>query len=874
MPAVGVPDPLDGDAALEVLENVPLAVTVVDATGTIRYANQACADLLGTTRETLVGASALSMTVGASDTTAAIDVAASIASGQPWIGRFPLTGPDGRRVEAWYAASPAQGGGIAYVGGTAEQIASALGYVAGEDDAELRREEAEEANRLVTTLLDAVPIGMAFFDREARMVRVNDALATIDGIPTTEHLGQTLADVLHRVPDDVNEMIARVFETEQTISGQLVAATTRAEPDVVRYWIMNFYPVRLRGAIPWVGATATEVTEWRRAEEERARLLAAEQDARAAAEDAAQRLARLQVVTASLAEATAVDSVADVVITHGAHGLGASGAALLVASEDQSAVEVIAATGFATEAVETFKRIDLDAPLPIAQSIRDREVLLIDSRAARDSRWPELTSVETVGESYAVVPLLLDDRILGAIALAWSAQRRFTQSDSDFLFALGRQCVLALERVRLYDAERDARAVAEEAHGRMAFLAEASRVLGASLDYAQTLPKVAELAVREVADACVIHLIEQRDLALVAAAHRQEAKSDLLRRASSKRPDEPRLLGRVATSGPAQLIDDVTPELIARLAVDDEHADELTQLGLTSMIVVPLVGSSGRLGVVSVGTTESPRFDADDLEFIGDLAARVSVALENSLAHEARTEVARTLQQSLLPPVPPGIPGLEIAQRYHSVGADVGGDFFDVFPAGDGRWGVVMGDVCGRGVAAASLTALARYTVRAAAIDQGEPAQVLHRLNRAILDTESDERFCTIAHAFVEPLDSGARLTLACGGHPLPLLLRADGSVSEVGQAGTAIGLFEELSLVEVDAELGRGDAIVFFTDGLTEARAPDGRFAPDLLESVLARAAGGSAEELADAIDRAVLAFEGGRPRDDMALLILRVPA
>ena len=140
----------------------------------------------------------------------------------------------------------------------------------------------------------------------------------------------------------------------------------------------------------------------------------------------------------------------------------------------------------------------------------------------------------------------------------------------------------------------------------------------------------------------------------------------------------------------------------------------------------------------------------EDQAFVEDLAGRAAVAIENSRSHQARTEVAQTLQRSLLPPHLPSIAGLELAQRYHSMGdVEVGGDFFDVFPAGDGRWGVVMGDVCGKGVGAAALTALARYTVRAGAIE-GEPAGVLRLLNRAILDAEVGERFCTLAHAKVE----------------------------------------------------------------------------------------------------------------------------
>ena len=860
-----------GLRAEDVLDNLPLPVTVIDANGVMQYVNHAAAALLGADREALIGGSALALTVAASDTPAIVELAASVAAGVPWIGRFPLTGPDGRRIDAWYAQVSVDGH-LVSVGGDAAEMTAALGLGGAETD-QRSRTEAEEANRLVATLIDAVPVGMAFFNRELEIVRANWTLSSVVGLSSADHVGRRLTEILPGLPDEVEADIARVFETCERTPDRLITSQTFASPDEVHHWIVSLYPVMLRGDVAWVGLTAVEVTEWRRGEEERARLFEAEQVARRAAEEAAARLARLQVLTALLAEATELERVASVVLTHGTEGLGASGAALLIEKNDR--LDLVASTGFLAEAVDAFATIDLALDLPVTAAVRGRELLIVDSRRERDERWPALRDVPTQSETTVSLPLLLDDRSVGAITLGWAESREFSQTDRDFLLALGRQCALAVERVRLYEAERDARGAAEVARERMAFLAEASRVLGSSLDYTDTLSRIAELAVKEITDACAVHLLQGGELSLVGVAHCDNAKVDDLVAIMRWPVVEPRLIGEVARSGLTRVIEHVTPEVIRSIAQDREHVALIERLGLGSMIVAPLVVSGRLLGVLSLALEKGERhYTEDDVPFVQDLAARVAVALENSLTHEARTEVARTLQQSLLPPVQPYIPGFDIAQRYHSAGElEVGGDFFDVFPSGDGRWGVVMGDVCGRGVAAASLTALARYTVRAGAIDEGDPSQVLHLLNRAILDTDTDERFCTIAHAVVEPQDPGALVTLACGGHPLPLLRRADGSVHEVGRPGTAIGLFEELDIHEVQLDLGPGDALVLFTDGFTEARAPDGRFAGDLLATTLEQAAGTSAEALAEAIDRAVLAFEGGRARDDMALLILRVP-
>ncbi len=251
------------------------------------------------------------------------------------------------------------------------------------------------------------------------------------------------------------------------------------------------------------------------------------------------------------------------------------------------------------------------------------------------------------------------------------------------------------------------------------------------------------------------------------------------------------------------------------------------------------------------------------------------MAIENSRAQEARAEVVRTLQRSLLPHILPLLPGIELAGRYHPVGgrSEVGGDFYDVFPLGRGRWGAAIGDVCGKGVMAAQLTALARYTVRTAARSEARPSGVLDVLNRSLLDHETGDRFCTIVTAFVDTAEEPVRVTLSCAGHPLPFLIDARGEVSTLGRSGTAVGLFATPALFDDTHRLLPGETLVLFTDGVIEARAPDGSFADGLLESVLRRDHGLSADDLAASVEAAILEFQGGDPRDDMAVLVLRAP-
>lgn len=220
---------------------------------------------------------------------------------------------------------------------------------------------------------------------------------------------------------------------------------------------------------------------------------------------------------------------------------------------------------------------------------------------------------------------------------------------------------------------------------------------------------------------------------------------------------------------------------------------------------------------------------------------------------------------------------MEVATHYlpadHHVG--VGGDFFDVFRISPTQWGVCIGDVCGKGARAASLTTLARYAIRAAAVYAPLPSAVLGELNTVITaEPESDGRFCSVVYATLDLAPCGAWVTLSCGGHPRPIVVRRAGWLDVRGQAGSLIGLFEEATLEDDRVGLGPGDALVFCTDGITESRNDAGEmFGEEGLPTVLLDYAGQPAKVMAAAVLDAALSFSGGRRQDDVALLVLRVP-
>jgi sigma-B regulation protein RsbU (phosphoserine phosphatase) len=304
-----------------------------------------------------------------------------------------------------------------------------------------------------------------------------------------------------------------------------------------------------------------------------------------------------------------------------------------------------------------------------------------------------------------------------------------------------------------------------------------------------------------------------------------------------------------------------------------DPADIASRDGYRFYAAAPLTASDGRdLGTLCVLGEEPRAVSQEDTTLLADLAALLVDKLEAE-------SLASALQASLLPPRPPQLPGMELATRYEAAsGLVVGGDFYDVFRLARHDWAIVVGDVCGHGARAAALTGLARWTVRAAAVHHFSPAETLAELNAALLGAartdDDDTGFATAVLARLELDICGAWLTLCCAGHPRPVVVRKAGWIDVRGQSGTPVGMFDEAALEDDRVGLGPGDALVFFTDGITEARGANGEmFADEALPTVLLESAGLPADRVAENVLAALRAFAPGTPHDDRALVVVRVP-
>ena len=411
-----------------------------------------------------------------------------------------------------------------------------------------------------------------------------------------------------------------------------------------------------------------------------------------------------------------------------------------------------------------------------------------------------------------------------------------------------------------------------EAAMRQRFFAEAGEALASSLDFEETLRAVARLAVPRLADWCGVELPDDRGrLQQVALAHVDPATVERARDLRDRYPPDPDApMGPYAVlrSGEAQLVTEVPDSLLVQATEDDEHLEALRALNIRSGMSVPMITGGRVVGVITFVYSESGRvYQEGDLAFAQELGARAAVAIENARLYTERSEVARTLQASLLPEELPEVEGWRFAADYRpgERGADVGGDFYDVFAVGDGHM-ALLGDVTGKGVTAAVLTSLVRHTAKTAATFDSRPSAVLSVVNGALLQ-----------RPLIAPVTMlcvrlrGREATLAVGGHPLPLLKRAGGRCEKVGNPGLLLGAVEEYADAEaVTITLEPGDTLLLYTDGVTDTPGAQCRFGDERLRAAVDAAPPQPAELLAE-VSRALDRFAAGGGLDDRAMLALQ---
>jgi PAS domain S-box-containing protein len=412
------------------------------------------------------------------------------------------------------------------------------------------------------------------------------------------------------------------------------------------------------------------------------------------------------------------------------------------------------------------------------------------------------------------------------------------------------------------------------------FMAEASRVLASSMDYGETLKRVAELAVPQIADWCAVDLLTEDDTIERVAVHHSDparlALAEALDRGYRPALDEPTGVPEVIRTGNSHIFTDIQPDALAAYARDNEHLELLSAIGATAVIIVPLAGPTKTIGAITLVSAESARrLSSADLALAVRLGRRAGTAVENAHLYTERTRIAHTLQRALLPESLPQVPWAEIDARYCAAGElnEVGGDFYDVFAYGPDSWVLAIGDVCGKGPRAAGVTALARHTLRAAAMSGQSLSEMLGTLHQALRCQPPGEDMCTACLVLMTRASQGTHLTVALAGHPPPLLIGPDGAAQQIGRHGTLLGVLDPISVSEDHAELDAGETLLLYTDGVPDAGiAGEQPLGEDGLMELCRRAPELSLASFLEHVEHVALDGAKGTLRDDIALVGARV--
>ena len=540
---------------------------------------------------------------------------------------------------------------VAFVQQVAARAALALDNARLYGEAREQERASGEARALLDALVSAAPIGQGFLDTDFRYMRVNDALAEINGVPAIDHVGRSVREVLPAMATEIEAALTQVLATgEAIVDLQLIGETPR-EPGRARHYVASYYPVALpRGERLGIGLTVADVTD--RAE-------------------AAQALREQRDLYEALMRAQSELGLAFVLL------------------EGERMVYVNAAA----EALTARSAEDLYA-LPSVLAVMPAEVhpavgaRLAGVRGGREPAEPFRTEIQRPDGTR--VPIEVAGRRLGA-------------EMADRMVVIGRDITerVARERElqRVLEVEQAARRASEAAHARARLLADTSALLERSLSSDDALQEVAELLVARIADACTLDVIDL-------GGHLRRAGAD------ARIPDGRRRL--LELEGDPRVASALHAGQAVFLQ-DKAQADEGPVLGrsVTLVPLVARGRAVGVLSLGWRDAGRRPA--RDEWSLVEALAQRIALAVEGALQYRERAHVAQTLQASLLPAALPDIPGVALAAEYVAAGGgmDVGGDFYDVFALDDGAWILVIGDVLGKGAEAAAVTALARYTVRA-----------------------------------------------------------------------------------------------------------------------------------------------------------------
>ena len=594
-----------------------------------------------------------------------------------------------------------------------------------------------------------------------------------------------------------------------------------------------------------------------------------------ASERSQQRLERTTALAQRVLDSLAVEltgsrtvrEVADGFLGNAIDTMGASSAMVLTLDADE-VLRTLTWHGRGGVGADQYQEVPLTSDLPGAVAVREDRDIHYRSVTEIVAAFPDLAGYYTTDRSLHLLPLQRGDHTYGLLAITFPPEL-FTQHEDGFLRALAGALTSAIERA--VELQRS-----DAATQRTVLLTEVSMSLSRSLDMDTTVAECGRILVPRFADWYSLQLLRDGQLETVSVTHRDPETTKWARSliaAFPTRMDAPTGSAQVVASGHSALYPFIPAHLIEAAAASPEHLEILRRLGLTSAMIVPLNGREGVIGALTLIHAESGRrYNDEDVSFLEAVSDRVGVALETAATFEHQSErlagvtlVAEAAQRAILAPPPARTGPVSLSARYHSAAfeAQVGGDLYEVVRT-PSSVRLLVGDVRGKGLSAVRTATVVLGEFRAAAAGAGDVAHVAREIDHRILPYLPDaEDFVT--GLLVDIRHDGTFEVVSCG-HPAPVLLHTSGQVTTVGldhEPPLGLGVHP----VPAHGRLSPGDRMLLFTDGLIEARSPNGTFIdPAPLLAELSRA------DFDSALDGLLVSLtrEAGHALDDDLALVL----
>jgi serine phosphatase RsbU (regulator of sigma subunit) len=477
-----------------------------------------------------------------------------------------------------------------------------------------------------------------------------------------------------------------------------------------------------------------------------------------------------------------------------------------------------AQSGYPDWIVQKYGRVNLDAAVPGVEAVRSGEPIFIESSEDRRARYPQYPDDPT-HPAFVVLPLAPLDEARAVLAFGFAEPRRFDEDDRRYISAVVEACAQALQRATAREAEQASLA-------RLRTLLDSSEQLGALDDPQRVVETIATLAATRIGVwATVVSILPDGGLERSVVAHRDPTLAPLVRDVMGRLSDDDASVQRVFDNGQPMLFHGLSDDAANALAADRDLPDMLQRIGYESCLLVPITIAGRRLAVLSIGDDRPGRLGPKDVELAVDLGRRGASALERAQLWqasqrqlEAEQRIVELLQRTIMPDRLPDLPGVRVAAAYRpaEVEVDVGGDWYDAFVAPDDSIVVVVGDVAGHGVQAASLMGRVRNALRAYAVEDTDPASILLRLHRLLRSQDSLE----MVTAFVARHDPVRReMSWSRAGHPPPLLVATNGTARFLDDVnGPPLGTMVR-EYKSATTSMPPGSLLVCYTDGLIERR-------------------------------------------------------